>query len=581
MAAQDQPLITEGVHGRIQTLTEVNIELCDKNEHLSTKVGLLESRLSRLTISNSELSSMLVHSEEEKLKLSKELVEEKQRNNKMVEQLEEELLNLKDKLLNQGSVITQIEMERDKLKWELQSGRELSQDYNHLKEDYQSLSQAHHRELAHNQELSTELLALAQAQDALRRQLQEQQQTVQTTTKDLHIELDRVLALVSRMSQDRVKPEDLAALDKEQKTLGANLLGNQDKMKTMMENLKRTYEEKQKELEEKVLAMDKENKMEIQSTQQKLTQQRETKSYSQSYVREIEEENSQLQLKLKELNEEYRARLNCYIQDLAEYMDGIGESTKSPNMSKMKRYVDNMLQDMRSSFRVREEQLATAARFYKKRLQRITITHHALLIAYRDQREQMLAKPDFGLKTGPPESSFDLDINELKGEMEKEIQHLRQDKARLELQLQTAMAQMSTFQIPIQAASQEVSQKCEESWTDVRKQLKDMTESTLESFEKERILLMTRATVAEAQVTEMQEYIDKQLDRYKKNPTDLNKQDCREEAHPSTTLEQRKYLTRPAPATCQQLLCLRRLIGNQEEKVTMRGMHEESSPASS
>ncbi len=38
---------------------------------------------------------------------------------------------------------------------------------------------------------------------------------------------------------------------------------------------------------------------------------------SQSQVKEVEEENSKLQLQVKELNEEYRARLVCYLQDLA------------------------------------------------------------------------------------------------------------------------------------------------------------------------------------------------------------------------------------------------------------------------
>lgn len=38
---------------------------------------------------------------------------------------------------------------------------------------------------------------------------------------------------------------------------------------------------------------------------------------SQSLVREVEAENSALQLRLKRLNEEFRTRLVCYIQDLA------------------------------------------------------------------------------------------------------------------------------------------------------------------------------------------------------------------------------------------------------------------------
>lgn len=38
---------------------------------------------------------------------------------------------------------------------------------------------------------------------------------------------------------------------------------------------------------------------------------------SQSQVNEVEEENSQLHLQVKKLNEEYRSRLVCYLQDLA------------------------------------------------------------------------------------------------------------------------------------------------------------------------------------------------------------------------------------------------------------------------
>lgn len=37
----------------------------------------------------------------------------------------------------------------------------------------------------------------------------------------------------------------------------------------------------------------------------------------QSRVKEVEEENSELQLRLKKLNEEFRTRLVCYLQDLA------------------------------------------------------------------------------------------------------------------------------------------------------------------------------------------------------------------------------------------------------------------------
>ena len=72
-----------------------------------------------------------------------------------------------------------------------------------------------------------------------------------------------------------------------------------------------------------------------------------------------------------------------YHSSSQEYIDGLGEATPPSQGPKMRVFVENLLQDVRSSYRAREEQLASAARSYKKRLQKTTKTHHALLIAYR------------------------------------------------------------------------------------------------------------------------------------------------------------------------------------------------------
>lgn len=49
-----------------------------------------------------------------------------------------------------------------------------------------------------------------------------------------------------------------------------------------------------------------------------------------------------------------------------------------------------------------------------------------------------MATPENGLDPGPPEAHFSLAPTELRDETESELQHLRQDKARLEGQLQAA-----------------------------------------------------------------------------------------------------------------------------------------------
>lgn len=111
----------------------------------------------------------------------------------------------------------EMDMERDKLKRELQSAvarlqlaektsGDLKEEYVTLKINFLALTEAHEREVVQNDELSAELLDLAQAQDALHRQLEEQR--VRASTRDLPEEsaqeVERVCALVSRMSHNRV-----------------------------------------------------------------------------------------------------------------------------------------------------------------------------------------------------------------------------------------------------------------------------------------------------------------------------------------------------------------------------------------
>ncbi|XP_076828012.1 coiled-coil domain-containing protein 78-like [Brachyhypopomus gauderio] len=52
-------------------------------------------------------------------------------------------------------------------------------------------------------------------------------------------------------------------------------------------------------------------------------------------------------------------------------------------------------------------------------------------------------------------------------------------------------------------------------WGDIRKQLREITNATQEAHERERVQLITRTTVAEEQVSELQEYVDNHLGRYK------------------------------------------------------------------
>ncbi|XP_035256782.1 coiled-coil domain-containing protein 78 isoform X2 [Anguilla rostrata] len=542
MESREDGFVNE-LEDRVRFLTDENVQLRDKNERLFNRLGSLQSKLGQLAGSKTDLSSKLVNCEEEKLKMAKDLIDVQIHTNKMREQYEAETFELKNKILFQENQLMEMEMERDRLHRDIQhtrgrlqvadkSYKELVDEYITLKSNYLVLSESHEKEVCRNEELSAELLSLANAQDSLLRQ-QENQARSQAVYGETAHELERVRALVSRMSQHRARSEELAASEQERKAVERSILGNQDQIKEELERMKKSYEEQQRRLEEKVVAMGKEqqeNKRAIRSTQHKLAEQSAALLSSKSQLKEVEVENSRLQMQVKELNEEYRARLVRYLTDLAEYVDGLSDgqgAQRPPERAQMKNFVDSMLQDVRASYRSREEQLSSAARAYKKRLQKLVKTHEALLIAYRMQREQILALGERGLDPGPPEAHFGLTDSELQVEQSRELQRLREDKARLESQLRDALEQKNVRSHPVQSVSFQESRNSgkitEDGWSDIRKQLREFTHSTQEEQERERAQLITRATVAEEQALELQDYVDKHLGRYKQEVTRLRR----------------------------------------------------------
>ncbi|NWI87472.1 CCD78 protein, partial [Pitta sordida] len=295
------------------------------------------------------------------------------------------------------------------------------------------------------------------------------------------------------------------------------LLGNQDHIKVELEKLKKTHDWQQQKLEERVLALGKElqeAKGATGDTQQRLVEQSAVLLTSQSQLQEVEAENSRLQLQLKELNEEYRSRLAQYIRDVANYMDS--KSNSVPGHSKadhaaMKHFVDNMLKDIRASYKSREEQLARAARGYKKRMKDLVKKHENLLIAYGLQREQLRSLGSSAVDCGPAELHFSITDPELLTNTTRELNRLREQKEKLEMQLQEL--QKLGWMAGHDPSMFSPRQLHEQGWAEVRKQLQEFTHSTQEDLEQERSQLLTRAVVAEEQVLELQEYIDKHLAR--------------------------------------------------------------------
>ncbi|XP_050824218.1 coiled-coil domain-containing protein 78 isoform X1 [Gopherus flavomarginatus] len=525
---------------QVQCLTNENVQLQDRNERLYAKLGDLQEKMGKLVGSKTDLSSRLVFSEEEKLKISKDLVDLQIETNKMREQYEADNFELKNMILTLENRILELELHDEKVTGEhdaLQerlhivetNRKELADEYIILKSNYMALGKEHEQEVAKNEELSIELLNLVNTRSSLPQSWSNYSPS-QALANEISAELERVRAVVHRLSARKVKPEDIVASEHERRKLERHLLGNQDHIKAEIEKMKQTYDSQQQKLEQRVVAMGKElqqSKREIRNTQHKLVEQSVVLLTSQSRLKEVEVENSQLQLQLKELSEEYRCRLTQYIKDLAEYMDSKSNASKGPNKvpadhAYMKRFVDDMLKDIRAAYKSREEQLAGAVRGYKKRMQNLVKRHENLLIAYRMQREQIQSQGSSEMDPGPPEFHFTITDSELLTSTTQELNQLREDKAKLERQLHELQEKKRLSESAALGPSLH-HQLDEKGWAEIRKQLREFTHTTQEDLEKERSQLLTQAIVAEEQVLELQEYVDKHLARYKQEILRLRK----------------------------------------------------------
>ncbi|XP_050762036.1 coiled-coil domain-containing protein 78 [Gymnogyps californianus] len=520
----------------VQHLANENISMKDRNERLY-RLGDLQERMGKRAGSKTDLSTRMVFTEEEKLKISKDLVDIQIETNKMKEQYETENFELKNMILALENRVLELELssekvtgERDALRERLHaletSRKELADEYIILKSNYLALGKELDQEVMKKEELGLELLNLANARSTLPCTESNRSPAM---ADESSAELERVRAKVHRLSARKVKPEDVVASEHERQKLERNLLGNQDHVKVELEKLKKTYDSQQQKLEERVIVMAKElqeAKGAIGDTQHKLAEQSAVLLTSQSQLQEVEAENSQLQLRLKELNEEYRSRLAQYIKDVADYMDSKSSNVTGPSKAPadhapMKRFVDSVLNDIRASYKSREEQLARAARGYKKRMKNLVKKHENLLIAYGLQREQIRSLGSSAMDCGPAELHFSITDPELLTNTTRELNRLREDKAKLEMQLHELQKKRleETSAFPLSPEQQ----LDEEGWAEVRKQLREFAHTTQEDLEQERSQLLTRAIVAEEQVSELQEYIDKHLARYKQEILRLKK----------------------------------------------------------
>ncbi|XP_074202743.1 coiled-coil domain-containing protein 78 isoform X4 [Camelus bactrianus] len=321
--------------------------------------------------------------------------------------------------------------------------------------------------------------------------------------------------------KSEAQPKDIPTPKKQQQKLGNSLQGE---VKQVLEEQRA----QQQALEMRVAALGQQlqgAQEEARKAGQRLAAQAMVLSACQGQLSQAEAENARLQLQLKKLNEEYTIRLQHCARVVTvspglggptEHADGGGQT---PAATVLRRFLETTLEDIRAAYHSREQQLAQAARAYRKRLADLSRRHEELLAAHSVQ--QALADPD-----GAPKATFGaatLDLEPLPLPEVTKLGHPQEDQARLETKFRELQAQKGPGETS-QRGTLEPQGLEAASWAQINQKLQDFSRGTQAELERERAQLLVRATMAEEQLSELQEYVDQHLgSRYKQEILRLRK----------------------------------------------------------
>ncbi|XP_063473048.1 coiled-coil domain-containing protein 78 isoform X17 [Symphalangus syndactylus] len=334
-------------------------------------------------------------------------------------------------------------------------------------------------------------------------------------------------AQVPGHSDDRrfqVQPKNAMNPKNEQQRLGSGLLGGQKQLQGEVKWALEHQEARQQALETRVAALGRQlqgAREEARAARQRLATQAVVLCSCRGQLRQAEAENARLQLQLKKLKDEYVLRLQHCAREAVEHADGAGQA---PATTALRTFLEATLEDIRAAHRSREQQLARAARTYHKRLVDLSRRHEELLVAYRSP--------------GNPQAIFDtasLDLEPLPVPLVTDFSH-RED------QHGGPGAPLSSPKKGPGGASQGGTSEPQgldaASWAQIHQKLRDFSRSTQvggkgwprlllmpcasswltppcqAELERERAQLLVRATMAEEQLSELQEYVDKHLGRW-------------------------------------------------------------------
>jgi hypothetical protein len=465
----------------------------ERNMKLEVTVDKLKQQCDEVTQQKTKVSSELVASEEEKLKLAQTLIDMQLDRNDLEKeaiekrhQLETEILQLKDEMevlcedvKKASQTAEEAEMKRKEIEVDHQ---ELRDEHVALNANFVSVREKLQAEQQKNEELGMEVINLVNVKAVLIQQndqyksemdklkAQQDSLTSQALSSDHHgksmeqkVEDLRTAANKSMSEALTTKMEmvqKVTILEGEKRELEKQLLDISRHQNSDISLLKSQYDEEIRKREEQCQSIQAEMliaKKSLRETKQKLNKTSEELLNVSSAKAGLESEKGQLENRVSHLMEEFRQRLERYIHDLTvclffslqlyvsckrgvslcceqKFVGGLRGHCDASTESSLKHFVEAMFSDIRATHESRVRELEKQNQDVKQWMKATVQRHEELRATYRLLQETLA---DMGVESvGVEEAKFELPVQPLLGTEETDDVHKLQaalQKADLDL----------------------------------------------------------------------------------------------------------------------------------------------------
>ena len=441
------------LQGRVVKDNLENFELKEGKQQIHRQLIEFRERYNQLVGSKQELQASLIAAEEDKLKLSKALLDLQIDHSQQAEQHEQQKYDIMTKLLNAENSILELELKEqnreraerndgEQLAAALQEKKELAVEFVSLRSNCVNLQKSFKEERQKNQELGVELLTLVNQRNALDEK-NKQLEADNGALKSKHNEMGRQLGelqaetaiLIEQLREQKSVAEEMRTekvrielefqragveFDIKKLELDQNTQEFSRERDAALQGIKRATEAEMKRAEtEKDEYKEHVKTLEIQYRQQ----QRRIVELQTALQRKTEEglaaasSTTNLQAKIGTLAENYRVKLLQYIRDE-------DESEDSDNRSKQQR----ILQELLGTYQQNERDLTAKTEMLRQKHHDVLRKNRLLYEKFKEIRYQLEDySPGSQVPDLPDENELRSgDPSELEQEMERDCVQLRE-----------------------------------------------------------------------------------------------------------------------------------------------------------